>query len=268
MLPSGPTLRLELLGGMRATVDDGTPVELPRTQANAVLAYVALNPRRSHSREQPDINALRLSSDGKRVALIGAPPEVEIWNVETGLLERTLKDNGRVYEAMFSADGTKLVCAGYNFDILVWDTRTWKIERRLPLRTFSREPIAVSRDGSRIAAVDSDGAVLLWSGASAEPAKKLTRAPGRIQSLNFSADDKSLYASDCEDRSDVPTGSPGYVCWNVQTGLVTANRSPWRRNDFDGPGYGVVSLDGRFAAFRGLPTASGSIAVYAVPAAK
>jgi WD40 repeat protein len=214
------------------------------------------------------VNSIRLSPDGKRIALIPERYEIEIWNVETGLLERTFKDSGRAYEAMFSADGKRLVTVGFNTDIRIWDTSNWKTVGRLPLRTLSGRSLALSRDGKYIAAVNADNIVLVWDVLGSAPVKKLKGAVGRIWSLTFSIDGKSLYAGDSDELSDLPTGAPGYIIWDIESGSITADRSPWRKKIMSGMDRGVVSPDGRLAAFSGSPSASGSVAVYSLQTGK
>lgn len=210
---------------------------------------------------------VRLSPDGKRIALVGKQNLVEIWSVETGLLERTLKESGRSYEAMFTADGRRLVSVGTKTGILVWDTATWEITAHLPIRAFSREAVALSPDGKHIAAVNADNVVLLWDGSGSAPVRTLTGSGGRVRFLTFSSDGARLYAGDSDELSDLPTGAPGYVAWDVDSGKLVADGALRRRTLSFGQDHGVVSPDGRFAAFPGQ-SSSGSVTVFPLRAEK
>ena len=206
----------------------------------------------------------RLSPDGKHLALFDKRFDIEIWGVETGALERTIKGQGSTCDARFSADGKQLIVGAHNADILVWDTDKWQIASRLPLRSVARLPLACSRDGRLIATINDDNIVLVWDGSKKEPAKKLTGSIGHATSLSFSSDGKSLFVADYDDTSDLPSNSPGYAAWNLETGAFTALRSPWQNERFGPYGRGVISPDGKLAAFSGLPSSSGSIAVYSL----
>jgi eukaryotic-like serine/threonine-protein kinase len=69
-----------------------------------------------------------LSGDGSRVAAVGAPKEVWLWDVATGKGARLAGHDKEVWTADFSADGHLLATAGADRTIRLWDVQTGESE--------------------------------------------------------------------------------------------------------------------------------------------
>ena len=107
------------------------------------------------------INSLSFSADGKRMASASDDYTVRIWDVETGLLIRTLDSDFMFCKfAVFSPDGNTIVSA-YSKALVVWDANTG-----VPIQTFLSEKrmidyLAFSHDGKKLALSSAGGDVVI-----------------------------------------------------------------------------------------------------------
>jgi WD40 repeat protein len=105
--------------------------------------------------------AVAFSSDGKTLAS-GEGSQVQLWDVETGTLLRTLHGHAKsVRSVAFARDSSLLASASEDKTIRLWDSQTGKSTHIL---TTSDEvhAIAFSPDGSRLASGTRDAKVQLW----------------------------------------------------------------------------------------------------------
>ena len=115
--------------------------------------------------------SLDLSPSGKTVAA-GINTVVELWNVETRQMERTLTGHDAiVYCVIFSHDGSRLFSGDSSGLIKVWDRRTG--EEMFSMRAHETpadvstkgigvRSLSLSPDGRTLASGGADGLVKLW----------------------------------------------------------------------------------------------------------
>jgi WD40 repeat protein len=118
--------------------------------------------------------------------------------------------------------------------------------------------------------VSTDNTVLLWDESGPKPIKELKGTAKSIWFLSFSNDGKTLYAADRRGRNDDANRAPGYTSWDVASGAITADYAAWRQSYGIGVQHGVISPDGRFAAFGNAvgigPT--GAISIFSLQSSK
>ncbi len=76
-----------------------------------------------HAEEKPReaIMCLAISPDGKTIATGGTPPEVRLWDINTGKITGLLKGHtDQVRSLSFSPDGKKLASGGADKSVLIW----------------------------------------------------------------------------------------------------------------------------------------------------
>jgi len=102
-----------------------------------------------------------LGPDGRWMINAGEDNTARLWELPGGT-ER-LAINERVHQAIFNADGTKMVTLGTESWVTVWDlTKRRKLK---VLRGHDRmvQSVALSRDGTLVATGDEGGKVKIWS---------------------------------------------------------------------------------------------------------
>jgi RNA polymerase sigma factor (sigma-70 family) len=154
--------------------------------------------------DSPCVRALAFSPDGQTLVVGGKSPIVRRLDVASGTQRLPLA--GWLYDVIalaYSADGKKLACA-QSGRIDLWDAATGEVLATPggfglgePGRVVNSELLAValSLDGTRLAAACADGAVLLFDTASGERwelKKRHTSSGGLCWSLCFSPDGKRL----------------------------------------------------------------------------
>ena len=124
---------------------------------------------------------------GRRVAVANRNA-VEIWNLETGELERRLEFAGRVSALDWSDNGHILAAGSTDGDVNVWDLDSGSI-RQLNGHRASIVRVLFSPDGEQVCTVGEDGNSRIWDALSG---RALLTMEG--QALQFSEDGQCLAA--------------------------------------------------------------------------
>lgn len=111
--------------------------------------------------ERQGIRAIAISPDGTRLAsVVSGSPTIQIWNVETGELLRTLEGHTEMVETLaMSPNGTTLVSYGRDRAIRIWNLATGRQQRRID---GGSKAIAISPDGTLLASGGENNPVQLW----------------------------------------------------------------------------------------------------------
>jgi WD40 repeat protein len=209
------------------------------------------------------IIALAVSPDAKR--LVSADRMImAVWNLETGKLLYTLKDQPEVHDITFAPDGRSVLAVRNNGPMQIIDITTGKtlhaIDVQIPNRfTFSPDgaylatldgaevklwnartwqPVAISDnnvpaggqiafspDSARFALPGYPGHVYVFDAHSGRRLQVLKGAPGNIHAVWFSADGRSISALDADQRGDVADSRPGVTTWDTVTWQVVGSLS-------------------------------------------
>jgi WD40 repeat protein/uncharacterized caspase-like protein len=184
------------------------------------------------------VRSVAFSPDGKLLAAEGSESSINLWNVQTGKLARTLKKSDSPYETLafaFSPDSRLLAIAGAEINaeknISLWDVQKGALVRNIKgqkkpkstsdpaypvYQAFEIVSVAFSPDGQRLAAGISDNTIRLWEPKSGKLIRTIQGRAGKAaQPLVFSTDSKML-AAIASDGS-VGTGRTVSV-WNADTG--------------------------------------------------
>src|SRR5437016_9407767 len=106
---SDSPILIELFGGLRVEVSGRSAVELPRNHASALLAYLAMNPQRAHSREEladlfwPD-NEAEDTHNKLRKALHGLRSQLEQFGIDPDAVLTTSRSSLQIKPAAVTTD--------------------------------------------------------------------------------------------------------------------------------------------------------------------
>ena len=99
------------------------------------------------------VGGLAFSPDGRTLVSGGEDGKINIWELATGELVRTLESDRERWKAVaFSPDGSTLAAAGYDHGLFFWDTATWTIRHKVPDQNrLGAEALAFAPDGRYLA---------------------------------------------------------------------------------------------------------------------
>jgi WD40 repeat protein len=107
------------------------------------------------------------SPDGKTVVTNTGFGDLNLWDILTGKLERTLETTGGyVRGIVFSQNGITLVTTHGPWQepacVRVWDLPTGQVKRKLAVSTGPHPALSLSDDGKRLSVKQGDSTVQLW----------------------------------------------------------------------------------------------------------
>ena len=105
-------------------------------------------------------NSIALSSDGKMLAIGSKSDEIQIWDISTVKLLKTIQTSARTYDVAFSPDGKTI--ASCSEDIYLWDVETGKLINTFTGHTDQVFILTFSPDGDTLASGGWDNTIILW----------------------------------------------------------------------------------------------------------
>lgn len=153
----------------------------------------------------PEIQALKVSPDGRSIALANSNGRIRLRDIQTGQEHLSLSKHREVVHALaYSADSRTLASAGEDHTVRLWQTETGRELIALTGPTMQVNDLAFSPDGRFLAAACHDGRIYLWqaspTGGIPPPSAKQRSAQGDGSfrdsvSLPMSADLRDLAQS-------------------------------------------------------------------------
>jgi WD40 repeat protein len=151
--------------------------------------------------------SIAMSPGGRLLATADADGSIQIWEVATSRLVRTLKKQGAWVQGLaFSPDGTRLASACDSGTVKVWDMENSKEIATLRGHRQEVKAVAFAPGGTRVAAGGKEETVRVWGAADRRPEVVFlghVQKPdsdgmtfsGRVTSLAFSPDGRRVASS-------------------------------------------------------------------------
>eukprot|EP00913_Durusdinium_trenchii_P008989 g8455.t1 len=156
------------------------------------------------------------SPDGKTFATGGNDMTVRLWDMTTGKQIHLLEGHtDALRKVLFTPDGKQLISSGDDGMVRIWD-----VEKGALLRTINSGlhvySVAISSDGKILATgsanwkTKENRPIAIWDFATGRKLKDLPKSIGKVQSLEFLPDSRTLIAADA--------GNLGISLWDVDSG--------------------------------------------------
>jgi WD40 repeat protein len=165
---------------------------------------------------QADISQVVIASGGRTVMTAGHDGLLCLWSRASGRILWQTRQSGSVSNMAVSADG-KLAVTAAGEVLRFWDVEKGKEIRTLPVSKGGVRAIALSLDGSRVAAAAWDRTIRLWNTANGEERLRIT-LPSRNKDyrgdcpLVFTPDCKTLISGSADGTNNV------IFFWDTATG--------------------------------------------------
>jgi WD40 repeat protein len=179
------------------------------------------------------IRAVSFSPDDRMIAASRNTGLVQLWDAQSGALQRTLGQIGALLAVAVSPDGSMIATGGSDTAVRLWDARTGLLRWTLVGHLRPVSAVLFSPDGKLLASGGREGTVKLWDMATGTVLRTLTGARG-VASLDFTPDGTTLARG---------TGS-AVELWDPQTGTL--------RRTLRGVLYIALSSDGKTLAGGGV----------------
>jgi len=204
-LPSGSSLSAIALSasGQTLAASAGKDIKLLNVATGEVLKTLV--------RRQTMVNRLEFSNDGRRLASADEDGAIEIWDLASKRIEKTINAGGKVAALRFARDGHTLASATEDHTIVLWDLQSGASRQKLKKHSAMINALAFSPDGRLLASGGDDRTVVIWDTASGKSKRTLKGHDQTVTSLAFSPDG-SLIAS--------AGGNASVVLWEVRTGKL------------------------------------------------
>lgn len=117
---------------------------------------------------------------------------VRIWDVTTNKLINTISAERSVACFAYSPNGEILACGTYDNTILLFETDTWQHSLTLEGHTDSVMSVEFSPDGKTLASGGNDNTIHLWNPIAGEQISKLKGHKNGVNDIVFSPDNSTL----------------------------------------------------------------------------
>ena len=182
-------------------------------------------------------NSVAFSPDGRVLAYGGENRTIQLWNLETGKLEKELRDTDWVGRVSFSPDGRTLASASADQSVKLWDTRTGRVRAVLVGHAGPVRSVSFSPNGELVASSGDDQTVRLWEAGSGRLLKTLGAHTSTVHDVAFSPDGVIL-ATSGDDRMT--------RLWDVESGAIlttlSGHRGPVHQVAFSRAERGFLAL--------------------------
>ena len=157
-----------------------------------------------------DVWRVHFSPDGQRLLTASWDGSVKMWNARTGALVWAERQDGRVFDALFSPDGSLVATLGVERAIMLREARDGRVRRTLVGHTAASTAAAFSADGAYLVTGSDDATARVWSTATGGLLATSPDHGGLVAAVAISPDNSLAASGNLSGRARVfpVTGGP------------------------------------------------------------
>jgi WD40 repeat protein len=180
--------------------------------------------KRTLTQDNPvGVSGVAFTQDSRQVVACSYPGWVQVWNVDTGDLVRTLPNptDGpeKWYCVALSPDRARLAAGSESGSIVLYDWKTGEEVRRLAGHGRAVRRTAFSPDGRYLASGGFDSQVILWDANTGREVRRFVGHIGFVEWVGFSPDGRTLLTAEGPLGDNMAiTNDQGIRLWDVSTG--------------------------------------------------
>ena len=152
-----------------------------------------------------------LSDDGRNLVSADESGSIEVWDVASGKIRKTINAGAKVTAVAIDDSGQMLAAAQADRVIVLWDLKTSAALGELRKHEDVINALVFSPDGQTLASGGDDRTAVLWDVSSRTSRRTLKGHELTVTSLAFSPDGLRLATG---------SGNASVVLWNVTTGKL------------------------------------------------
>ena len=131
---------------------------------------------------QDIVNAVAVTSDGKRLIAGSNDKIARVWDIETQKLKFELRGHdGPITAVAVTREGNRIVTGSNDRTLRIWDADTGDYQREIRGHLDSVTDVTITPDGKRIISVSTDRTAYIWD---AETGTSLGQVGGHQSSIN------------------------------------------------------------------------------------
>jgi WD40 repeat protein len=158
------------------------------------------------------VDHLAFSDDGRMLACANEDGTIELWDVASSRIDRTIAAGTKVTALHFAPNGSLLAVAQEDHAIALWNLVTRQPQQKLQKHNAPINALAFSPDGQLLASGSDDRTVIIWETGSGKSKHTLKGHDQTVTSLAFSPDGRLLASG---------TGNAAVVLWDARTGKLS-----------------------------------------------
>lgn len=157
------------------------------------------------------VNRLGFSKDGSLLAGADQFGNIRIWNVASGLIEKTLATRAETTAMAFAPNGQTLATADLDNTISIWNLQTGLQQGKFQKHDATINALAFSPNSQWLASGSDDRTIVLWELASGKSKRTFKGHDQTVTSLAFSPDGRLLASG---------SGNAAVVLWEAGSGKL------------------------------------------------
>ncbi|MFM6815917.1 MAG: trypsin-like peptidase domain-containing protein [Dolichospermum sp.] len=175
-----------------------------------------------------EVRSVAISADGRTLVSGSMNKTMNIWNLETGELIRTLSGHSSSFDSVaISPDGKTLASGSFDKTIKIWNLGTGQLIRTLSGHSYSVQSVAISADGQTLVSGSGDETIKIWNLGTGELIRTLSGHSKSVNSVAWSPDGRTLASGSGDNTIKIWDGRTGNLLGTLSGHSYSVSSVAW-----------------------------------------